>query len=64
MKPLERVSLILDAIKDVKARAKIAASDGNLYVYRALMGDLTALECTLVSETESLVDDINNKIAK
>lgn len=62
MTNLERVQLVLEAINSVKSRAKEAASQGDLGTYRTLMGDLTALECSLVIEAQALVDE-NNKIA-
>lgn len=59
---MERVEIMLEAITATRARAKEAAKAGDLNAYRTAMGDLTALECSLVSETQSLIDELK-KIA-
>ena len=56
---LERIRMILEAIKGSKDRARTAAHNGELMVYRRSMEDVIALEATLVGEVESLMDDID-----
>ena len=50
MSNTENVKMIMEAIDNVKGRAKVAASKGNMAEYRQLMGDLLALENCLVTE--------------
>lgn len=59
MSPAERVQMMLDCISNVKLKAKEAARQGDFCAYKMLMEDLLALECSLVSETEALMEALS-----
>lgn len=57
------VKYVLEAIESVKLRATSAYLLGNSLEYKALMGDLLALESCLVGEAKKLVEDLDKEAA-
>lgn len=50
MQNVQNIGLVMDAINDVKVRAKEAAKQGDFIRYKELMADLLALENCLATE--------------
>ncbi len=53
----ERIKDVVDSIKSVKNRIKVAKEEGNLIDYRERMADLLALENCLLTECELLLKE-------
>jgi hypothetical protein len=55
---LERIELVLEAIRASKQRALAASKLGDFTAYKTAMEDVVYLETTLVGEAEMLVAEI------